>query len=245
MKQCENIKQQTCYVTFDQPLDIRARIIVNDQKYLTNIVVRLGGFHLLMSFLGAVGYIMSGSGLQELWLIIYAQKSTEKMISGHHYSRSLRAHFLTHLALSKLILNEMCISEIEKQKWRIFFLNWEDEISSITGIQERFLNELLKRFGTAVIEIKKRGKTAQLWIQYLEYVSLVREFIFAERSGNWQLHLYCVGRMLPVFHAAGHLNYAKSAHLYLQYMMELEKKNVSWRVSEVYNQRVFYYKKNR
>jgi len=35
------------------------------------IVVSLGGVHLLMSFMGAIGYIMEGSGLKELWSTIY------------------------------------------------------------------------------------------------------------------------------------------------------------------------------
>ena len=43
-------------------------------------------------------------------------------------------------------------------------------------------------------------------------------FIRAERTGNWKLHLHCVQQMIPHFHAAGHLPYAKSARLYFQQM---------------------------
>ena len=43
-------------------------------------------------------------------------------------------------------------------------------------------------------------------------------FIRAERTGNWKFHLHCVQEMIPHFHAAGHLPYAKSARLYLQQM---------------------------
>lgn len=46
-------------------------------------------------------------------------------------------------------------------------------------------------------------------------------FIRAERSGDWQLHLHSIKQMLPLFHASGHLHYAKSAHLYVQQMEEL------------------------
>lgn len=46
----------------------------------------------------------------------------------------------------------------------------------------------------------------------------------AERTGNWTLYLQCVRRMLPYFHAAGHLAYAKAARLYLQQMNSLESK---------------------
>ena len=48
-------------------------------------------------------------------------------------------------------------------------------------------------------------------------------FIRAERTGDWALHLDSVREMLPTFHAAGHLPYAKSAQLYLQEMERLEE----------------------
>ena len=40
----------------------------------------------------------------------------------------------------------------------------------------------------------------------------------------WRLEvaLICMQQMLPYFHAAGHFNYAKSAHMYLQQMIKLE-----------------------
>lgn len=66
------------------------------------MIVRLGGFHLLMSFMGAIGYIMTGSGLKELLSIIYAPNTVEKMFTGHAYARAVRGHGLVYLALSKL-----------------------------------------------------------------------------------------------------------------------------------------------
>ncbi|GBN69821.1 hypothetical protein AVEN_121510-1 [Araneus ventricosus] len=40
--------------------------------------------------------------------------------------------------------------------------------------------------------------------------------------GDWQAHLNCVKEIFPYFHASGHYPYAKSAHLYLQDMLQLE-----------------------
>lgn len=47
-----------------------------------------------MSFMGAVGYIMNGSGIKELFNIVYASASVDKMLTGHAYARALRAHIL-------------------------------------------------------------------------------------------------------------------------------------------------------
>lgn len=52
-------------------------------------------------------------------------------------------------------------------------------------------------------------------------ITIVKDFIKAERSRTWSLHLKCIERMVPYFHATGHNLYAKSAHLYLQDMREL------------------------
>ena len=55
-------------------------------------------------------------------------------------------------------------------------------------------------------------------------MSLVKQFIEAERTGNWHLHLTTTAKMLPFLCAAGHFNHALSVHLYLQNKNELESK---------------------
>ena len=86
---CQNIGQKFCFVTFDQPLYAKgAEIVASDtSRELENVIVRLGGFHLLMSYLGAIGYVMSGSGIEELWTEVYAKLTVPHMLSGHAYSR--------------------------------------------------------------------------------------------------------------------------------------------------------------
>ena len=64
-------------------------------------------------------------------------------------------------------------------------------------------------------------RTAKLWLQYMEMIGILRMFIKAERTGDWALHLQTIQAMLPYFAAAGHNLYVKSAHMYLQTMLEL------------------------
>lgn len=179
------------------------------------VTVRLGGFHLLTSFMGDIGYIMDGSGLQDLFSGAYSCgviASTKKMLTGHAYSRALRAHILVHLALAKIVLSTIIFSEKEHSEINdilsdVGSTNFSENIeassviSSIINIFSKILREL--------------ETTAKLWIQYFHMITLVKQFIQAERSGNWHLHLQCVQEMLPYFHASGHFLYAKSCHLYL------------------------------
>ena len=64
-------------------------------------------------------------------------------------------------------------------------------------------------------------RTAKLWLLYIKCIQTVKMFLFAERTGNWTLHLEAVSKMLNIFAATGHGNYAKCAYYYLQKMQEL------------------------
>ena len=85
----------------------------------------------------------------------------------------------------------------------------------------RYLNEKLLEY---MNELCNFSRTAKLWIQYLRYVEILKLFIRAEITGNWNLHLEAVNRMINIFAATGHIHYAKSARLYLQNMLELRTK---------------------
>ena len=47
-----------------------------------------------MSFLGSVGHRMAGSGIKELFEMIYETKAVEQIMSGKAISRAVRAHLL-------------------------------------------------------------------------------------------------------------------------------------------------------
>ena len=56
-------------------------------------------------------------------------------------------------------------------------------------------------------------------------LGVARELVEADRTGSWQMHLHAISDCLPIFSAAGHPNYLKSAYLYLQNMVTLESDN--------------------
>ena len=79
-------KTAKCKCTFRyfyQPLWLKATGIINDANLN---ICRLGGFHTLMSFLGSVGNMMKGSGLEELFAEVYAEHSVIHMMSGNAFS---------------------------------------------------------------------------------------------------------------------------------------------------------------
>ena len=65
IKERQRIGIRTPCITFDQPLRLKAMGIIKEKDL--DIVCRLGGFHMFMSFLGGIGKLMVGSGLEEVF----------------------------------------------------------------------------------------------------------------------------------------------------------------------------------
>lgn len=213
-----------CPVTFDQPLYIKAtEIVKSSPTQLNNIVIRLGGFHLLMSYMGSVGYVMGGSGLEDLWETVYAPNTVIHMMTGHAYARALRAHLLSSVAImSNLLETPGCLSNVNLthiQAVHTDLLSVECATAYVEN--DVCVQQLTQIMDDLMKESAAQSRTGKLWVEYLKQVSLIRCFIRAERTGDWDLHLHTVSEMIPMFHAAGHLAYAKSARLYLDQMKGL------------------------
>ncbi|CAH2088825.1 unnamed protein product [Euphydryas editha] len=96
--------RKKCFVTYDQPLHAKELAIVQESQRedLKNVVVPLDGFHMLMFFLGLIGYIMAVNGIEDLWGTVYEAESVNQILSGHAYAKALRAHimsFIQHLVI--------------------------------------------------------------------------------------------------------------------------------------------------
>ena len=53
-----------------------------------------------MSFLGCIGHIMAGSGLQEVLELVFAKNAVGHMLTGKAVARAARGHFLVDAALN-------------------------------------------------------------------------------------------------------------------------------------------------
>lgn len=280
---------KTPVITFDQPLYWKALLITRNEREsdLNRIVIRLGGFHLQMSFLGAIGHIMGGSGLQELLECVYAPNAVVHMLSGKAVSRAVRGHFLVESTLYALILSEIYGIQIPNEEngggknpndesrelqpddtdldmenhsaenssdcnlaqkdsgdadedlsgRDDSFHMWHPDLQIICAMYDDMCNENLSADEACKNDVFKgikdkmsgfmrdlsSNRTATLWFEYLNMVSLLHTFIKAERTGDWFLHLQTVQKMLPYLAAAGHNLYVKSAYIYLTEMCELEE----------------------
>ena len=183
---------------------------------------RLGGFHLLKSYLGSIGNIMDDSGLLELIQLIYPGSTTaDHILNGGCFDKAIRAHLLIDAAICQYIMKDKFTTE-ELNEMRTFLEKVADEkmgaryTAPIVSVFEQRFKETFK-------SLAKGGRTPALWVQYLHMVEVIRVFIRMERLADHNGHLSCiVTEMLDIFAAAGHHQYAKGARLYCQLIKQLE-----------------------
>ena len=175
-----------------------------------------------MSFLGSIGAIMKGSGLEDLLSEVYAENSVTHMVSGKAVARAIRGHLLVQSSLMSLLLDMITdtdndVGELDKFYERALDGNLDQE--SLHELAENSVyKNITDSLATVKAELSNRSRTSELWILYMH---LVKTFIFAERTSDWELHLDVLSEMLNLFAATGHTNYAKSARLHVQQMRKL------------------------
>ncbi len=238
---CDQAKKYsvTPVITFDQPLFWKALLIIESEltgSDLKAVVLRLGGLHVEMSFLGCVGHLMAETGLAQVLELVYAENAVKHILSGKAIARAIRGHFMVHAALNTMLaanaynikvpIKEECRDEVILHQNLMNARNLYEEImvDGISATSTLSSKALLHEIGDKMNSEKesiKNHRTAKLWLQYIEMIDILRMFIKAERIGDWNLHLQAVQEMLPYFAAAGHNLYAKSAYIYLQKMQQL------------------------
>ena len=206
-------------VTFDQRLYVKAFEIVSSMKM--RIFVCLGGFHQLMSFLGLIGKVMEGLGLGTALEIVYTPVTVSHLFSGKAYARAVRGHLLCASALQLILLKEV---------WDSLNSNQQNELKNIYESEEPsclangdISIELMVWLSVKKKELIEASRTSALWVSYITYISILQEFIRAEKTSNWNLQVCTTKSMLNLFAATGHYSYAKSCWLYLQSLSDLEQ----------------------
>ena len=105
---CDHAKKFNCtpVITFDQPLWWKAYMIIQslpENDSLRSAVVRLGGFHIQMSFLGSIGHLMKGSVIENVLEVLYSENTIGHILSGKAVSRAVRGHFIVDASLASVL----------------------------------------------------------------------------------------------------------------------------------------------
>ncbi|KAK4885392.1 hypothetical protein RN001_001663 [Aquatica leii] len=241
MKRCSDIaaKLNNNYtiITFDQAIYHKAKEI----QWLkldecSHFVIRLGGFHIMMNFLKTIGQHMDNSGLTDVWLEsnLYGDSTVIGIMKGKKWNKAIRAHKLTYESLLRILLPMFETWLMECKSDNIHVVNksrlMANSICKIMTKQGTITNffELVNNVGQLSEAFKEfvenQSSTFQFWCTYMEMVETLLEFIYSERTGQWDLHLQSFRKMLPWFFTYDHNNYARWGSVYLCDMLDLENK---------------------
>ena len=100
-----HLAQKHVVTVGDQPLYSRTKELQwsNPDKY-DNVVVMMGGLHILFHFMKAIDQHMENAGLDDVWVEsgAFAQNSTSAMVEGKAYYRPVRGHVMAYEALCRI-----------------------------------------------------------------------------------------------------------------------------------------------
>lgn len=220
-------------ITFDQPLYWKAYMIIQNEpegSRLKKIILLLGGFHTEMSFLGTIGKLCEGLGLEEILETVYATNSVPHILSGKAYSRAIRGYFMVDLALNNMLMEELVPLNSSPTEWKRTLSEseglFDDLMSKKRTLAEVESSQILESIeGERCAFIKNliaKSRTAKLWLQFMEMVGILKSHIRSERTGDWQLLLDSLRNMLPYNAAAAHNSYTKCIYIFLQEMEKLK-----------------------
>ena len=86
----EQSGQDMAIFTCDQQLyKIAVQIQWNEPERFNDMIIRLGGMHMFMSFLGSIGSLMKGTGLEQIMATVFG--GVKKMLDGKKYPDNFRA----------------------------------------------------------------------------------------------------------------------------------------------------------
>ena len=87
--------QASTVVTCDQAIyDIVKGLVRKEMERYKNVIVRLGGFHIAQNFLGAIGFLMKESGIEDILVSsnICGRGTANKVMAGNDYYKMVRYH---------------------------------------------------------------------------------------------------------------------------------------------------------
>ena len=100
------VHQQYTVVTFDLAVAKKAYFLVwHRPEEFSDVIERMGSFHLTCALMGALGKKMRCIALEEVLIESgISSGSIEQVLTGKHYNRALRVHNVVYEAMERILL---------------------------------------------------------------------------------------------------------------------------------------------
>jgi len=147
--------------------------------------------------------VIAGSGMEELLGQIYGSNTVIHMTHCDAVARAVRGHFMLQGALVMRLLKTTIFdsdcttpqnSFLDKVGWLIDTVDANKVGVADCSMTVSVAVSMIKaQLSTIKDTLSAQSRTAKLWIHYID---ILKHFLVAERTGNWQMHLKCVHDMI-------------------------------------------------
>ena len=198
----DRLKLKAVVCVFDQAFYAKAiEIFWKNKNVFENLVLMLGGFHLLMMLLGIMGRRYGDAGLRELAVQseVVAEGSIERVLEGKNYNCAVRFHKVVYEALFRMLLNKFEASlpahaiDIFQQK-EILIESFKLDLCK-DGFERIFMSKEFREWNDLLVthmnETKSKGSDLEkFWLTYLDLCELLLNLILllAQETGNYIWH---------------------------------------------------------
>ncbi len=207
-----------------------------------NVIVRMGGFHVIICMLRTIHSRFKGSGIVELLSEagVGAEGTIKSAINGSNVKQGVRYYKLIFEALlrTKLAYQEKTTERQEMVQAQDdsegAFVIMEDTIEDGTlnqAIDETCKNVTENNVNAVIFHPEMKANTPipgdmASWMDSLiEMIDLMLNTIHFQRTGNWEGYLQAINEFLPWCFSLNRQNYARNLSYYHADMRALKKRN--------------------
>uniref|UniRef100_UPI00358E53D5 uncharacterized protein n=3 Tax=Myxine glutinosa TaxID=7769 RepID=UPI00358E53D5 len=155
-------------------------------------------------------------------------------MTGKHYERAMHCHKVMLESLQRLLMEQfskqdnadlLMTSLPDDSRDRLTHLIDSPNAENLNAVlSDESITEHIKRYAKFCSEVRsgKLGKTAQLWISYMDHFGLVLSLIEAVKVNNFQLYSQCISQMSDLFFSFGAQNYARYTTFFSVFIANIE-----------------------
>ena len=233
----KEVGQNYVITSFDLGVCMKAYPLVwsKPDRYKHHIIT-IGSFHLICAYLKMLGKKMDGTGLSDVLLEsgLMTSGSLKGVLQGQNYSRAMYCHKALLEGLERMLLQKYAMLSKDSEqflglpphsmeKLRVF-----SEVRNQANLDCLMSDKAIKQMMDGYEKFKeemrggKHGKTAQLWMSYLDHVWLVLSLLKAVKSNDYELYCYCLYHMADLFFSFDGQNYARYLTFFAVFLANIE-----------------------
>ena len=226
------LNQQFTFITMDlAAAKIALDVKWNDLEKYENVVIHLGAFHTMCSYMGALGRMMTGSRFEDIVIEagICASGSIRQVMSGQHYNRAMHTHLLMMDAVERLLMqsfsdNQQVIEQIPEIA-QFAFAPTPGRLETV--LSDDNFTDFAKRYNEYKDAVREGGlgRTAQFWLAYADSVWHLLRFHRAIKENNLDDYLSAMYQLCSLLFSSDRHSYAQYLPLYYCQLKTLTDSN--------------------